>query len=258
MAKIIDVSIQNFETAVLMESNERAVVLAFAHSTALSKLSDELGFDLALVDPQAPENRQILAALRVQSLDTVFVFHQGQPVDAFHSTLSEAEIKQRLAPFFMSSEELELQSAEEALAVGQATAALPVLQKWLAKKPEDKKLQFLAAKAQLLIGRKEEAKALLAGFQEGDALYTDAKSLLEMMDFYSASEEATPYGAACKLACEGKNREALEAFLELASESDAATKAKAKAAMLTLFGVLGPKHELTWEYRARLNRVVFV
>jgi putative thioredoxin len=251
----IEVSIQNFETAVLLESNERAIVLAFAPSATLETLSAELGFELALVDPQNRENQQILMALRVQSLDQVFVFHQGQPVDAFLSTAPEAEIKKRLAPFFMSAEDMELAGAEEALGIGQAAPALPVLQKWHAKKPHDKKVQYLLAKAHILLGETREAQGLLDGFQEGDDHYGDAKSLMELMAFYAAAGEQTPYGAACRLVTEGKNQEALDAFLELVPGADGG---KAKAAMLTLFGVLGPKHALTWEYRARLNRLVFV
>ena len=71
-------------------------------------------------------------------------------------------------------------------------------------------------------------------------------------------KEAIVYHEACKLACAEDFESALQAFLNLYVEAPEWNDGAAKKAMLTLFGVLGPKHELTWKYRAKLNTMMFI
>jgi putative thioredoxin len=88
---------------------------------------------------------------------------------------------------------------------------------------------------------------------------------LELLDFHAEAakkdvqgKEAIVYHEACKLACEEHFEDALQAFLNLFVEAPDWNDGAAKKAMLTLFGVLGPKHELTWKYRAKLNTMMFI
>ena len=124
-----------------------------------------------------------------------------------------------------------------------------MLDEALAKTPDDKKLKLLWAKASLGMGDTEKAKDVLSKFNEGDDQYREAKSLLELLDFHAEAakqdvqgKEAVVYHEACKLACAEDFESALQAFLNLYVEAPEWNDSAAKKAMLTLFGVLGPKH----------------
>jgi putative thioredoxin len=158
-------------------------------------------------------------------------------------------------PFFLSEDESLLLNAEDALNFGQASAAIKILQKLFEKNAGNKKVCYLLAKAKVMSGKKEEAKTLLQSIKEGDNFYNESKSLLELTEFYEDAKP--PYDKAYKLATQNKYKDALDCFLELI-ESRQDKEGKAKKAMITLFSVLGPKHELTWEYRAKLNRLIYI
>ena len=47
-----------------------------------------------LVKINVDENQDLAAQMRVQSIPTVYAFHQGRPVDAFQGALPESQIKE--------------------------------------------------------------------------------------------------------------------------------------------------------------------
>lgn len=274
MSQVIEVTLANFEQVVIEGSRTRPVVVDFwadwcgpckTLGPLLERLSTELDFVLAKVNAETPENQQLLAYLRISSLPDVRVFQNGQIVDAFQGVVPEAQMRKRLAKFFLSEEDQLLLQAESALENGMASEALQVFEGLAQHKPEDRKLRFLSAKALVQLGRSDEAKTLLQSFHEADDFYREARSLLELMDFHAEAARTdtvdaagAAYRAACLLASQGDYRSALEAFLAQVTQNPAVKDSPARKAMLTLFGVLGPKHELTWEFRARLNTLVFI
>ena len=252
---IIQTDIENFEQVVINGSDEHAMVAAFEISPALEKLSGELKFTMAKLDPEDPNNQQLAGYLRLSAISDVRIFKGKQMVGGADGSLPEAELKKQLSPFFLSEEDALIINAEDAINLGQASAAEKILQKLFDKNPAQKKVCYLLAKVKTMNGKKEEARVLLQSIKEKDDFYSEAKSLLELMEFYEAA--SPPYDKAYKLASQNKYKEALDSFLELiANKQDA--EGKAKSAMVTLFAVLGPKHELTWEYRAKLNRVIYI
>ena len=100
---------------------------------------------------------------------------------------------------------------------------------------------------------------------EADDEFKTARSLLELLEFHAEAAktdiegiEAQIYHEASVLASQNEYKMALSRFLDLAQVNKSWNDEAASKAMLTLFGVLGPKHELTWEFRARLNTILFV
>jgi len=252
---IIQINIETFEQVVINGSAEKPIAVAFEISRALEKLSNELKFTIAKLDPEDPNNQPLAGYLQMRALSDVRVFKNKQMVGGADGNLPEDELKKLLQPFFFSEEEIQLNNAEEALNLGQTSAAMKILQKLFENNPSDKKACYLLAKAKTMSGKREEAKTILQSIKETDNFYNESKALLELMDFYE--EAAPPYDKAYKLASQSKYAEALSSFLEII-ENKQDSEGKAKKAMLTLFSVLGSKHELTWEYRAKLNRLIFV
>ena len=274
MAKVVQVSIENFEAEVIQASETRAVAVLFSsaeypdcapYSQLLGQLSTSMDFTLGVVSCDERENMQLIQMFRVQSVPEVHVVDKGQIADVIQGVLPEADLKKRLEKYYVS-EEARLQIAlEDAIAQKNFDQALPMLEEALSKTPDDKKLQLLWAKASLGMGDTEKAKTVLSKFTEADDQYREAKSLLERLDFHAEAarkdvqgKEAIVYHEACKLAAGEDFESALQAFLNLYVEAPEWNDGAARKSMLTLFGVLGPKHELTWKYRAKLNTLMFI
>lgn len=274
MAKVVQITAENFETEVIQASETRAVAVLFSsveypdcagYSQLLGALSTSMDFTLGVVSCDDRENMRLIQAFRVQSVPEVHVVQNGQIGDVIQGVLPEADLKKRLEKFFISDEARMMQSLEDAIAAKQFEDAIPALNEALSQNPEDKKLQMLWAKASLGMGDTEKARSILSKFNEADDQYREAKSLLELLEFHAEvakkdiqGKEAVVYHEACAMACAEQFEDALQAFLNLYVEEPEWNDGAAKKAMLTLFGVLGPKHELTWKYRAKLNTLMFI
>ena len=274
MAKVVQITAENFEAEVMQASEERAVAILFSsaeypdcapYSQLVGQLSTSLDFTLGVVSCDDRENMRLIQMFRVQSVPEIHVVSKGQIADVIQGVLPEADLKKRLEKFYVSDEARLMNELEQAIAEKRFDEALPALNEALSKTPNDKKLQLLWAKASLGLGDTEKAKDILSKFVESDDQYREAKSLLELLDFHAEAakkdvqgKEAIVYHEACKLACEEQFEDALQAFLNLFVECPDWNNGAAKKAMLTLFGVLGPKHELTWKYRAKLNTMMFI
>ena len=274
MAKVVQITAENFEEEVIKASETRAVAILFSsaeypdcapYSQLLGQLSTSMDFTLGVVSCDDRENMRLIQMFRVQSVPEIHVVEKGQIADVIQGVLPEADLKKRLEKFYVSDETRFQTALEDAIAQKNFDQALPMLDEALSKNPNDKKLQLLWAKASLGIGDTAKAKEILNKFVESDDQYREAKSLLELLDFHAEvakkdvqGKEAIVYHEACKLACEELFEDALQAFLNLYVAAPEWNNGAAKKAMLTLFGVLGPKHELTWKYRAKLNTMMFI
>lgn len=272
MGTVIDVTLENFEEAVIHGSMERPVVVDFwANWCApckqlgplLERLSDELDFVLAKVDTEA--NQQLASYFRIASIPDIRVFSQGQMVDMIQGALPEAQLRKALSKHFLSEEDKALLEAETMIQQGAAAEAMPILDALLKINPSAKKPLYLKAKGFVDLGDTEAAKSLIKQFSEADDYFREAKALGELMEFHQecarkdiADPVGLSYQSACSLALQGQYREALEGFLSIVQSQKGWRDDAARKAMLTLFGVLGAKHELTWEYRARLNTILFI
>jgi putative thioredoxin len=274
MAKVVQITAENFEAEVIQASETRAVAILFSsaeypdcapYSQLLGQLSTSMDFTLGVVSCDDRENMRLIQMFRVQSVPEIHIVDKGQIADVIQGVLPEAELKKRLEKFYVSDEARMMNALEEAIADKRYDEVLPALNEALSKAPNDKKLQLLWAKVSLGLGDTAKAKEILSKFSEADDQYREAKSLLELLDFHAEAakkdvqgKEAIVYHEACKLACEEQFESALQAFLNLFVEAPEWNNGAAKNAMLTLFGVLGPKHELTWKYRAKLNTMMFI
>ncbi|MCL2206862.1 MAG: tetratricopeptide repeat protein [Fibromonadales bacterium] len=252
---IVQVDLENFEQVVINGSSEKAIAVAFEVSPALETLSSELKFTVAKLDPEDPNNQSLAGYLHIRALSDIRILKDKQVAGGADGNLPESELKKQLLPFFLSEEASLLLNAEDALNLGQTNAALKILQKLFEQNPSDKKVCYLLAKAKTMSGKTEEAKTILQTIKETDDFYSEAKSLSELMEFYE--DAPPPYSKAYKLASKNKYKEALDSFLEII-ENKQDSEGKAKKGMVVLFSVLGPKHELTWEYRAKLNRLIYI
>ena len=272
MNRIVELTLENFQEIAVQGSMERPVVIEFYSERsqaskqmglALATLSKEMNFVLGRVDTD--KDQQIAGYFRVTSIPDARVVSQGQMVEAIQGALTEPLLRKRLAKHFLSPTDLLLIEAESLLQQGLPDAALPIIEELLAASPTSKKLQYCKSKALVDLGRGEDARTLLNGFHEGDDFFREARALSELMAFHIVCSQAPSsdpveqsYRNACSQALQGEYRAALDELLVLVETQPKWNEGAARKAMLTLFGVMGAKHELTWEYRAKLNRILFI
>ena len=203
MAKVVQITAENFETEVAQASDTRAVAVLFSsaeypdyapYSQLLGQLSTSMDFTLGVVSCDERENMQLIQAFLVRSVPEVHIVEKGQIADVIQGVLPEADLKKRLEKFFVSDEARFQAALEDAIAQKNFDQALPMLDEALAKTPDDKKLQLLWAKASLGMGDTEKAKEVLAKFNEADDQYREAKSLLELLDFHAESAKKDVQG----------------------------------------------------------------
>ena len=98
---IIDVNEADFENKVLIESNNKLVVVDFwapwcgpckQLTPVLEKIISSSSDKIILAKINIDENQQIASQLRIQSIPAVFAFKDKQMVDAFQGVLPESEI----------------------------------------------------------------------------------------------------------------------------------------------------------------------
>lgn len=274
MSQLLEINSQNFDAQIITPSKEKPVVLYFSSSrhpkseefgVLLQKYATILGFTLGVVNLDVPENAQFIELFRIQSLPDVRIISNGEIADAISGLIPEEQLKTRLEKFFLSDEKQLLIEAEGLIQQKDWKTALTLVDSALEKTPEDKKLLILKAKALLGLGDIALAKEILSHFTEADDEFKTARSLLELLAFHAEAAktdiqgtEAQIYHEASVLASQNEYKKALSRFLDLVKMNKTWNDEAASKAMLTLFGVLGPKHELTWEFRARLNTILFV
>ena len=203
MAKVVQVTTENFETEVIQASENRAVAVLFSsaeypdcgpYSQLLGQLSTSMDFTLGVVSCDDRENMQLIQAFRVRSVPEVHVVDKGQIADVIQGVLPEEELKKRLEKYYVSEEARFQAALEDAIAQKDFEQALPMLEEALKQKPDDKALQLLWAKASLGMGDTEKAKEILSKFTEADDQYRQAKSLLELLDFHAEAAKKDVQG----------------------------------------------------------------
>jgi putative thioredoxin len=273
MAYVRDVSEAQFDAAVLARSREVPVVVDFwaewcapcrMLGPILEREVNALGgrVELAKVDV---DRAQALAGLcGVQGIPAVMAFRDGQKVDEFVGARDAGFVKRWLAGrapseaakrLAAATTEAELEAlvgdaevggqavlrlAERKLAQGEAAAALAWLEKLAPGSKEAQAAEPLRAQVALAVeaeayGGEAKARAVLA--EKPDDL--DAR-----------------YALGSALAAKGDAAGALEAFLAVVTKNRKFKDDGARKAMVALFDRLGSAHELTREYRRRLQVVL--
>lgn len=274
MTQIIDVSLQNFESEVSIPSMEKPMVLTFLSSrypecgnlfSTLQLLAEEMNFTLAKVDLDQVENQAFIQYFRISGIPDTRVIFKGEIVDMIQGVATEQALKERLSKHFISDSERLYLQIEAAIADKEYEIAFSLLNEALSSEPDNKKLKILQAKLFVGLGDTEKARSLLESFKPQEDEYEKATHLLKLLDFYTEAAQKSPvegeallYRNACQLVTESNYEEAFETFLKILQINKEWNDGMPRKAMMTLFGVLGPKHELTWKYRAKLNSIWFI
>lgn len=273
MSAALDVSEQDFDSAVLARSRQVPVVVDFwaewcapcrALGPVLEKEVAALGGRVELKKLDVDQAQGLSGRYKVQSIPAVMAFRDGQVVADFVGARDAGFIRRWLAGLSPSP-------AQQKLAQASDEASLRALL-------DDSEVGAQAAYqlAELLLGqgKSDEGLSLLDRIRPGHALADKAESLRRRSAFAvdaqafggearareilatTPGDLAALFALASALAARGALAEALESFLSVVAADRKFRDDAARKAMVTIFESLGPSHALTQQFRRRLQIVL--
>lgn len=268
-----DVGEEHFEEQVLVRSREVPVVVDFWAAwcgpcrmlgPTLEREVQALAGRVELAKVDVDQAQSLSGRFGVQGIPAVMAFRDGKVVADFVGAKDAGFVRRWL-------EQLAPSESAKSLAGAKDEGSLRAL----ISNPEVGPQATLRLAELLLAGGKAiEAAALLATLRPGSVEAEAGEMLRRLAGFAVDAEQfggeararevlaRTPddrdaqWALSCALAARGEPGPALEAFLALVTASRKYREDGARKAMVALFERLGPQHELTREFRRRLQTVL--
>jgi putative thioredoxin len=277
-----DVSAQEFPQAVLERSKALPVVVDFwapwcgpcrVLGPLLEREVAALGGRVEMVKVNTDENPELAYQYGIQGIPAVKAFKDGQVVSEFVGAVPAAHVQKFLRQLAPPAAVGALDEAVAAGRAGNQGVAETSLRKLLADPEVGSKARLALVRLLLDGGKAAEARAELEQIDERSpealalptlerrlAFGTDAEAYggeakARAAVLANAKDLEARYALASALAARGELQAALEHFLEIVSQSRKFKDDAARLAMLAIFDQLGNDHQLTQDFRRRLQIV---
>lgn len=289
---IFDVTTEEFEERVIKGSMNGLVLADFwapwcgpckQLGPVLEALVSAYGGKVKLAKVNLDENEQLAAALRVQSVPTVYAFLGGRPVDAFQGVLPESQIKAFIDKALEAARQMQpdaldipsaLKSAALALAEEDFQAAQSIYMQIL--QDDEKNVQAFTGLIRVLIaaGQIEKAQQMIDNAPPeiaNNPNFNEAKTALDVaLDIPSGEEtelaakleanendHQTRFDLALAQFASGKKERAIENLLHIMEKEREWNEQAARHQLLKFFEALGHTDPLTIESRKKLSSILF-
>jgi putative thioredoxin len=278
-SKVIDVTDDSFQKAVLDESKKRPVVVDFwapwcgpcrVLGPTIEKVAAELGGKVTLAKLNTDENPKVAMKYGIQSIPAVKAFRDGAVASEFIGAVPEPQVRDFFSKLLPSEAETAAAAGARMAAEGDSEGAEKKFQAALDEDPRN--VEALVGMATLLVerGQPEEArpfidkaipdrraKALghrifLTGFAQ--------KHADEDIEGEAKANDGDPrarYRWGVMLAANGKYEAALDELLDSVRLDKQFADGAARKAILAVFDILGLDSDLTKEYQRTLSQVLF-
>ncbi|HTF07543.1 MAG TPA: tetratricopeptide repeat protein [Asanoa sp.] len=253
---VIDVSEATFQAEVLERSLSTPVIIDFwaewcepckQLSPMLEKLAIEGGGAWVLAKIDVDANQRLAQMFRVQGIPMVFAVVGGQPVDAFSGVVPESQLRQWIGAVLKSGGvEVEapadprLESADDALMVGDLDAAEAAYKKILFEAPAD-----AAAEAGLAqVGLYRRVQGIDAA-----KVMSDAAAAPDDLDLQELAADIEVLG--------GEADRAYKRLVDLVRRSAGDDKERVRKHLVSLFTIAGPDDPTVSAARRALASALF-
>lgn len=280
---IVNIDETNAAQLLIEESNKRTVVVDFwadwcepckVLMPMLEKIANEHQGDFLLAKVNADEQQAITQQFGVQSLPTVMVIQNGQPVDGFAGAQSEVQVREMLSKYLPKPWDSLLQAANEAMEREDFSAALAPLRQAWEESNREYKVTVGLVHVLLECKRLDEAETILGDIRmaDQDAAYEQLVAQLKIKREAAKSPEvealeeqmsADPdnLDLRCQLAVQytstGHYKEAMDLLIDvLAIDKDHADGATRKA-LLDTIASLGKGDPLASQYQRKLYSMLY-
>jgi putative thioredoxin len=227
-------------------------------------------FELVKVDIDACP--QVAAALRVQSVPTIYLIKDGQPVDGCQGAQPESAIRELLDRHVTPPAFDPLKAAKVAADAGQTEDAAGFFRTILEEEPTHG--EALLGMARLALSQADPSAAMgwLDKVTLDNPMYSNAEKLRGVVEFSAESGDidalqaavatdpkdvASWYKLGASLAVAGRNEDALEAFLKVVMLDRQFREDAGRKALLSLFEVIGMTQPSVIQTRRRLASFLF-
>ena len=236
-----------------------------------------------MVKINVDEAQMIAGQLQIQSIPTVYAFHNGQPIDGFQGALPGSEIKAFIdrvvtaaggeAPGAGLAEAVE--AAEAMLAEGAAVDAAQTFAAVLGEEPNNAAAYGGLVRAHIALEDLDQAEAILNGAPadisstpELDAAHAQLELAKQAagagpLNDLQAAVEAQPddhqarFDLALALHANGQVEQAVEQLLALFARDQDWNDGAAKAQLFTIFDALKPNDPVVLNGRRKLSSLIF-
>ncbi len=238
------------------------------------------GGKVKMVKINVDENQQIAAQLRVQSIPTVYAFHDGKPVDGFMGAQPPSKLKEFIGKLIdMAGGDGGLddavKAAEEMLAEGAAVDAVETFAAILQEDPENAPAYAGLVRAHLALDEAGKAKDLLKAVPEAIRDAPEIAAIQAQIDLAEAAAEAGPipelrarletdpddhqarFDLATALAATGDTEAAVDELLELMRRDREWNDGAARDQLFKIFDSLKPDDPVALKGRRKLSSMLF-
>jgi putative thioredoxin len=291
-AFVFDTTAADFEQTVLTASMERPVIVDFwapwcgpckQLGPILEKVVNAANGAVLMAKIDIDQNQEIAAALRIQSIPTVYAFFQGRPVDAFQGAVPESQIKvfvdklvqlaKSNAPDAIDIPEA-LKGAAQEIANGDFQTAQAIYSHILEQDPQNIQAYVGFVRATIAAGELEQAKQLVDNAPPEIAkhpTFSEAKTALELaqqkpsapLDALIKKLETSPedhelrFDLATAQFADGQREEAIGNLLEIVRRKRDWNEEAARKQLVRFFEAMGHADPLTVESRKKLSSILF-
>jgi len=239
------------------------------------------GGKVKMVKINVDENQGIAAQLRVQSIPTVYAFHDGKPVDGFMGAQPPAKLKEFIGKLVDLAGGVDeglaaaVESAEEMLAEGAAVDAAETFAAVLQEEPENAAAYAGLVRAHLAMDDTDKAKALLDAVPEPIREAPEIAAIKAQIELAEAAAEAGPipelrakletnpddhearFELATALAATGDTEAAVDELLELYRRDREWNDDAARKQLFKIFDSLKPDDPVVLKGRRKLSSMLF-
>lgn len=250
---------------------------------ALEAAVTKAGGKVRMVKINVDENQAIAGQLRVQSIPTVYAFHDGKPVDGFQGAVPGSEIEEFVTKTAaLAGEEEEeglsaaVEAAEQMLSDGEFEDAKDTFAAVLEEEPENAEAFGGLVRAYIALEDLDQAEATLNGAPAEISEHSALEAAHAQLELAKQAKDAGPIGdlkalveadennhqarldLATALHANGQIEEGVEQLLVLFGRDREWNDGAAKTQLFTVFDALKADDPIVLNGRRKLSSMIFL